>query len=173
MKYNNIDIGEPCENIVQICLNKRCLSIDAAIILKFYRELGWKTKGGKPIKTVDDMVTDFMTEYTDKPRCQHKKRKFKKYKSYPGDKNMPYHEQLCDKRWHEFRLYVIRLKNNSCELCGSSDRLNVHHKEYVKGKMAWDYKMKEVMLLCRECHKKMHGIDLDEQMDVAILNDKY
>ena len=36
-----------------------------------------------------------------------------------------------------------------CQLCGSRERLEIHHKRYTK-------KLDDCMLLCQECHKKIH-----------------
>lgn len=37
--------------------------------------------------------------------------------------------------------------------------LNVHHKYYIEGKMAWDYDPKALVTLCQECHQKEHELN--------------
>src|SRR5690606_32483853 len=34
--------------------------------------------------------------------------------------------------------------------------LNIHHKYYVKGKMAWEYDNESLITLCERCHQKEH-----------------
>lgn len=36
-----------------------------------------------------------------------------------------------------------------CQICGSRERLEIHHKRYTK-------KLQDCMLLCQKCHKKIH-----------------
>lgn len=45
-------------------------------------------------------------------------------------------------------------ENNSCQACGSNEKLNGHHmKDYAFGGPADpDY----IIVLCRDCHKKAH-----------------
>jgi 5-methylcytosine-specific restriction endonuclease McrA len=71
---------------------------------------------------------------------------------------IPYKEQMKMKEWAYFRLYVIYSKGGKCEMCDFSIEkyLHVHHKEYKKRKMAWQYSLSDVMVLCKHCHKKSH-----------------
>jgi hypothetical protein len=41
-----------------------------------------------------------------------------------------------------------------------SSTLNVHHKEYFKGKEPWDYEAEQLVCLCETCHENIHQ-DLD------------
>ena len=36
-----------------------------------------------------------------------------------------------------------------CQICGSKKKLEIHHKRYTK-------KLSDCMLICQECHKKLH-----------------
>lgn len=81
---------------------------------------------------------------------------------------IPYDKQLKDKRWRLFRKEVIEEKGNKCEMCGRSSNLCVHHKVYIKGRYAWEYPKRHLMVLCRECHEKIHGIDLNKRMSELI-----
>lgn len=48
------------------------------------------------------------------------------------------------------RYFLILLKKyEKCQLCGSKENLEIHHKKYTK-------KLNDCMLLCRNCHKKIH-----------------
>ena len=37
--------------------------------------------------------------------------------------------------------------------------LNIHHPFYTKGKLAWQYNPTDMMVLCHDCHKKIHNIE--------------
>lgn len=41
----------------------------------------------------------------------------------------------------------------------SQENLQVHHKKYINGKMAWEYSWSDLITLCNACHKKEHGMD--------------
>jgi hypothetical protein len=46
-----------------------------------------------------------------------------------------------------------------CEVCGEKDSmLNVHHKQYIKGRSAWEYETTELTCCCEKCHKERHEI---------------
>lgn len=87
-----------------------------------------------------------------------------KTKSYSHMLGMPYKEQLKTKEWRYFRLYVIHVKGVKCELCQYSNilKLQVHHKYYINGKMAWEYELKDLMVLCRYHHELVHKPMLNE-----------
>jgi hypothetical protein len=78
---------------------------------------------------------------------------------------IPYYDQLNMKEWAYFRLYVIISKGRKCELCdyNNMDHLQVHHPEYKKQRMLWQYELSEVMVLCKQHHKKVHMPKLREK----------
>ena len=122
-----------------------------------------------------------MIEYEDKKFYRNLKAK-KKAKNQPVAKKkkpkkkeepkerpfMSYKQQLLDSRWKKRREQVLEHKGRKCEICGATKNLHIHHKRYLYGKYAWEYKMKDLMVLCGGCHEKMHGIDLDKRMDELI-----
>ena len=69
-----------------------------------------------------------------------------------------YDEQLKDKRWEAFRRFIFAVRGRKCEKCGSTKTLQVHHPKYKYGRMAWEYTCKEVIVLCRDCHEKVHNL---------------
>lgn len=82
---------------------------------------------------------------------------------------IPYHLQLQDKRWLKRREEIFAVKGKVCSRCGATVNLHVHHLRYLYGKMAWEYKDKDLVVLCDHCHKAAHCIDLDEEFN-AITN---
>lgn len=77
---------------------------------------------------------------------------------------MSYAEQLQHPNWQRKRLEVLDRAGYECASCGSKDKmLHVHHKRYIKGRMAWDYDEGNFEVLCKDCHKDDH--DLRELLD--------
>lgn len=72
---------------------------------------------------------------------------------------MNYDEFLKDPRWFAFRQFIFAVRGHKCEDCGSTERLQVHHIAYKRGLLPWEYTCNDVKVLCRDCHKKVHGID--------------
>lgn len=81
--------------------------------------------------------------------CVHKNRRKPKY--------ITYYEQLETKEWKDYRKLVFASRGKVCEMCGAKTRLQVHHPKYVFGRKAWEYPINEVVVVCRECHKKLHN----------------
>ena len=69
-----------------------------------------------------------------------------------------YNRLLEDKRWKEFRLKVLSERGNKCEFCGGTDVLQIHHTFYIRGKMPWEYDIKDMRVLCQKCHQRIHNI---------------
>lgn len=75
-------------------------------------------------------------------------------------KKQSYVAQINSPQWQRKRLDVFNERGFKCEKCGNDkEQLNVHHKEYQKGKLIWEYPNSELMVLCKSCHTKIH----DEQ----------
>lgn len=70
---------------------------------------------------------------------------------------MNYRDQLLHPNWQRRRLEILNRANFACELCKDTETtLHVHHKHYVKGRMAWEYGDDELVSLCQPCHKEGH-----------------
>ena len=66
-------------------------------------------------------------------------------------------EQIKHPNWQRKRLEVLDDAGWECENCGATDvTLNVHHKQYIKGRMYWEYERHELECLCEGCHKAHH-----------------
>ena len=74
--------------------------------------------------------------------------------------NMTYKEQLKDQRWLDFRNKAFKFYEGcGCVGCGdysNKEKHEIHHIRYIKGRMAWEYEMKDVIPLCRGCHELYH-----------------
>ena len=69
-------------------------------------------------------------------------RKRRKLKNYNKKKYFQHYSQK-----HHFP--ELLKKYMGCQLCKSTDRLEIHHIRYTK-------KIKDCLLLCQNCHKKIH-----------------
>lgn len=74
-----------------------------------------------------------------------------------SEKNLSYYAQLKHPKWQRKRLEVLEAAGFSCVRCSDADStLHVHHKRYVKGRMAWEYANAELAALCEACHGYEH-----------------
>lgn len=75
---------------------------------------------------------------------------------------MTYEQQLKTKEWYYVRDRVLQRDMHMCVKCGAGKfsvaELNVHHKYYEKGKMAWQYPDEALVTLCGKCHKAFHFV---------------
>ena len=69
---------------------------------------------------------------------------------------MNYKDQLKDPQWIKLRSLVIMRDKYKCKMCGRDNFLQVHHKEYINGLKAWEYKPCELITLCDICHSNVH-----------------
>lgn len=71
---------------------------------------------------------------------------------------LTYKEQLLHPNWQRKRLEMLAASNWKCSGCGGTDTtLHVHHKRYIKGRMAWEYDIYELIVLCEKCHATEHS----------------
>lgn len=65
-----------------------------------------------------------------------------------------YAEYLKTYHWQGIRLKALRRAGDKCQVCASTDRLEVHHNDYARlgGEL-----MTDLVVLCHECHKLFHG----------------
>ena len=66
-----------------------------------------------------------------------------------------YKEYLKSDHWKAIRLKALDRAGYRCQLCSSKQHLNVHHNTYVN---RGHEDLKDLVVLCRECHKKFHNI---------------
>ena len=69
---------------------------------------------------------------------------------------MTYKDQLKTPEWKCKRDEIVSRDNHTCQLCESKVRLQVHHKEYIAGRFAWEYDNSYLITLCSKCHSNLH-----------------
>lgn len=77
---------------------------------------------------------------------------------------MTYAEQLRHPNWQRRRLEILSAAGWQCTCCYAQDKpLHVHHRRYIRGRMAWDYEDADLQALCDDCHLEQHErrADLD------------
>lgn len=93
---------------------------------------------------------------------------------------MTYAEKLLDPRWQKKRLKILERDNWTCRKCGDvNSSLHVHHLKYKYGKSPWEYPQKDLITLCKDCHKEIteDSTSLKRALEVLkvefIENDKF
>ncbi|WP_460680623.1 HNH endonuclease [Mucilaginibacter koreensis] len=83
------------------------------------------------------------------------------------DLNAPAHgtygELLFDERWRSKRAEILIRDKHHCVICGNTEELQVHHRQYhyIKSqnqfKPPWDYVNELLITLCKSCHHRGHN----------------
>ena len=71
-------------------------------------------------------------------------------------KSKAYKNYLKSSKWIQTRIDVL-LSRKSCERCGSTHKLQVHHKNYDN---LGNEEPEDLELLCNNCHCKEHGKEI-------------
>ena len=71
-------------------------------------------------------------------------------------KEMTYEEQLQDSKWLTKRTLILKRDKHTCQMCGDYGNLNIHHRYYIYGSLAWEYKSNALITLCANCHGLVH-----------------
>lgn len=178
MKYKGREVGIPTMTQIKECIDSKGYNTSCAKIFDFCSVSKWTIVSKRPIESVEQLVERFgrMKKFQLKQRDGSKNAKHsnaqKKQDKYPKVQlpskqtiaarlraTMPtYYEQLRDPKWYAFRRLVFSCKGRRCAKCGSKQTLDIHHKSYRKGHFAWEYPISNMMVLCRSCHRKIHGI---------------
>ncbi|OYU56713.1 MAG: HNH endonuclease [Chitinophagaceae bacterium BSSC1] len=75
-----------------------------------------------------------------------------------------YLEKLQTTCWKEKRALILMRDANKCRNCGSSNNLQVHHRQYHINKITgqksdpWNYNNKYLITLCNSCHEIGHKL---------------
>ena len=89
---------------------------------------------------------------------------------------MEYWQLLKNPLWQQKRLEMLTAAGWECQNCGGKDsELQVHHKQYFKGKNPWEYENDQLEVLCRECHSVEHQSiqNIKEIISLSDVNEIY
>lgn len=108
-------------------------------------------------KDKDDLKKWFSGDPKSKKKKMSKKSAAKRSLDEMADKlkGKPYHTFLRSKYWSIVRKRVLIRDGNKCIICKSENNLEVHHDNY-KHHFREHRHLKDLMVLCRECHKEHH-----------------
>lgn len=159
--------------------NYYCIANNSCALNQFYSIMEYsmyKTYAGKLRNTIGKVITKYTKDkvfripYTDKKgnikyrNFYHDGFKRKESANLLFSDNLPNTVNITEGR----NGLITKLKAQKCELCGSSDKIEVHHVRKLKdlkGKKKWEQKMiarnRKTMVLCLNCHHKLHAGKLD------------
>ena len=63
-----------------------------------------------------------------------------------------------DQRWIALRNEILAKNNGECAQCKSKDDVEVHHLRYLRYGKIWDSPPKDLICMCKKCHKQIHEI---------------
>lgn len=75
-----------------------------------------------------------------------------------------YEERLEDPRWKMIREKILQRDAHQCKCCGSTQNLQVHHRQYHRYKSTgewlkpWEYHPFFLMTVCAVCHLEGHKL---------------
>lgn len=70
-------------------------------------------------------------------------------------RDIPYDEYLRTEHWRVTRMEALDRADHRCQLCHSTERLEVHHASYER---LWHERPGDLIALCRKCHATFHGV---------------
>lgn len=82
-------------------------------------------------------------------------------------KSMLYKDYLETDHWKQLRKRKLRLSGYKCQICASTEDLNVHHNTYENRGCEKD---EDLVVLCNECHKRHHNINSENIKPCIISN---
>lgn len=65
-----------------------------------------------------------------------------------------YREYLTSKKWEWYKKAIHYIYNNECYICGSTEKLHVHHKTYDR---IYHEDLDDLVLVCDFCHVRIHS----------------
>jgi len=76
---------------------------------------------------------------------------------------LEYGQLLSFPQWQKKRKQILLRDGKKCRFCGSTNSLQVHHRQYhvLKSigqfKLPWKYDSKYLITLCQKCHSAGHS----------------
>lgn len=71
------------------------------------------------------------------------------HKKKDEDMKFDYKQYLNSDEWKAIRRNIMLRDGSKCQICGSDERLDVHHLTYAHFKNEYPF---ELVILCRDCH---------------------
>lgn len=135
------------------------LKVSLEEILSYWNKKGWRTLKGTLVSNSSVAASVVNGFYVEREIKIAKKKKIKELKKPKKKTYEPYKDQLKRKEWLSFRKFIMDVRGSKCEVCGNDKHINIHHLKYISKKKAWEYTCEDVLVLCNDCHMKVHGIE--------------
>jgi len=65
----------------------------------------------------------------------------------------PYSEKLMNPKWKRKKTKILKRDDCTCQHCGDTESLQVHHRYYRDDTEPWDYPDTVLITLCADCHR--------------------
>lgn len=115
-------------------------------------------KGVDKRTACDKWLNEWNKQHEDKPvNAKNYNERIKIDIRYRSGELISYPEYLNSQHWYETRREALKKANHKCEVCGCSGSLDIHHLSY---KRMWCELPTDLIALCRDCHHKIHGVDI-------------
>jgi hypothetical protein len=69
--------------------------------------------------------------------------------------DMKYQDYLVSSEWEKKRTKALEYAEHKCQICNSTEDLNVHHNTYTNLPAEHD---RDLIVLCKHCHKNYHFV---------------
>lgn len=71
-----------------------------------------------------------------------------------------YQEYLASPLWKSIRVKVLDRENNTCQICHIAKADHIHHHNYTYKTLRGDKrKLRHLIAICKDCHKKAEFLD--------------
>lgn len=137
---------------------KNKLAVDPDFVMDYWGKKEWLTLQGTVVSSLAAAVHVCNSIYLTRKRKDASLSKNQAKKAKWLNSQEHYAMSLMRSEWKAFRQFIFVVRGESCEICGKKSNIQVHHKEYINGRKAWEYLPNEVMVLCASCHKRLHDI---------------
>ena len=149
MKYRNEEIGIPTIEMVAEYIQEKGFAISPRKVYRHYNDNRWTSAGGYSLVTLETAINGCNSQLNI-------------YGLDSDEIPETYKQLLNTPDWRSFSKRVKAFFQNKCQKCGSLGPLHLHHKVYYtkKGRLVrkpWEYEMKDLEVLCEDCHKKAHN----------------
>lgn len=78
---------------------------------------------------------------------------------YNDHRHSPRHRKQIEEapEWQELREQLFSARGERCQNCRRTRLLQVHHRYYLPDRDVWDYPHSALLVLCKICHRLVHG----------------
>ena len=80
-----------------------------------------------------------------------------------------YNDYIKSDEWFRKREEIFKLKGRKCYICNTSNNLDIHHLSYEFLGYEEENDFKDVIPLCRNCHKKLHDFIKEKESLIEVL----